>query len=123
MRQALSDRARLVRTIARRVAGGQQPVETLKNVGLPALEGVSCEGADPSLALASSVLVVAQVDPTLALRVVDVGPAADDAKAAARFRSFWKERCVIGPTHRPLLVLLPVLAFKVPTIVCPFCRL
>ena len=86
VRQALSDRARLVRTVARRLAPGQPPVETLKGVGLPLLEG---GGKSPSW---SSVLVAAQVDPTLALRVVDVGPAADDVKASARFRAFWKDR-------------------------------
>ena len=85
MRQALTDRAKLVRTIGRRLAPGQPPVETLKGVGLPALEG----GGAPSC---STVLVAAQVDPTLALRVVDIGPAADDIKASARFRAFWKDR-------------------------------
>jgi U3 small nucleolar RNA-associated protein 22 len=35
------------------------------------------------------VVVCARLDPTLALRLVDVGPAADDTKAALRFRAFW----------------------------------
>ncbi|KAF5838727.1 Nrap protein [Dunaliella salina] len=38
-----------------------------------------------------AVLLKARLDPTQALRLVDVGPAADDAKAAAKFRAFWGE--------------------------------
>lgn len=33
--------------------------------------------------------VGAQLEPTSALRPVDIGPAADDLVAAARFRAFW----------------------------------
>lgn len=42
-----------------------------------------------SLLLAFSLI---QVDPTAALRAVDIGPPADQAAAAAEFRQFWGDR-------------------------------
>lgn len=36
--------------------------------------------------------VSARLDPTAALRLVDVGPPADDAKAADKFRALWGDK-------------------------------
>ncbi|KAL6748586.1 Nrap protein-domain-containing protein [Haematococcus lacustris] len=74
--RALGDRAGLVRVRRRLVA--PQPLACLRG-GLPRVEGQAW------------VQVAARVEPTRALRLVDIGPAADDAPAAARFRAFWGE--------------------------------
>ncbi|KAG1665156.1 hypothetical protein FOA52_005537 [Chlamydomonas sp. UWO 241] len=99
-RTALGNRASLVRALPRRVAPGQAPAAAL-SAGLPAMaHPASSSGAQQAGKPGSSphngphlggdeVVVVACVDPTLAMRLVDVGPAADDAKAALRFRAFW----------------------------------
>jgi len=78
VRQALGDRARLVRAVRRRLAGGQAPGTLAR--GLPLPQG------------GQELLLVAQLDPTLALRLADVGPPADDARASARFRAFWGDK-------------------------------
>lgn len=55
---------------------GQAPLPTLSH-GLPAL-------------LSRQLLAVARIEASLAMRMVDIGPAADDKTGAAeRFRSFW----------------------------------
>ncbi|GIL78350.1 hypothetical protein Vretimale_7699 [Volvox reticuliferus] len=108
VRHALSDRAKVVRVLQRPLSHTLPP-EALSR-GLPPLTGtippraagqVSIgDGGDmkgPSAALktalgASSVWVGAVLDPLLACRLVDIGPAADDGPAAARFRRFWGER-------------------------------
>ena len=83
MKQALSDRASLVRAPRRRLSRGQPVSSTLRS-GLPTLEGGGGSG--------NEVFVVAWLDATLALRPTDIGPAADDARAAAAFRAFWGDR-------------------------------
>ena len=83
MKQALSDRASLVRALRRRISRHQPVASTLRS-GLPMLEGGGGSG--------NEVFVVARLDATLALRPTDIGPAADDARAAAAFRSFWGDR-------------------------------
>ena len=61
MRQALSDRAPLVRALRRRIAPGQSPAGTLRADGLPALEGGAGGGSGSGTEDAGEVLVVAQV--------------------------------------------------------------
>lgn len=84
VKQALSDRASLVRVLRQRVARGQPAATTLRS-GLPALEGGSSS-------CGNEVFVVARLDATLASRPTDIGPAADDTRAAAAFRAFWGDR-------------------------------
>lgn len=99
LRQGLSDRAKVVRVLRRPLASTLKP-EDLATVGLPPLAcspstGGAPEGASSgagALAAVPTVWAGAVVDPLLAQRLVDVGPAADDAAAAARFRRFWGER-------------------------------
>ncbi|GFR51741.1 hypothetical protein Agub_g14187 [Astrephomene gubernaculifera] len=94
VRQALTDRAKVVRVIRRPLSSSCVP-EDLEH-GLIPLAG--CTSASPSsfsTAVSSSscgVWVGAVVDPLAACRLVDVGPAADDAPAAARFRRFWGDK-------------------------------
>lgn len=78
LRRALGDRAKFVRALRRPTAPSLPWSATLSS-GLPRVFG---EGR---------VLIGARLDPTLALRLVDIGPAADDGPAAARFRGFWGE--------------------------------
>ncbi len=69
MRQALTNRALLVQ------ARPRQPATC-----------ASLQDFDAADVFDSPVVVGARVDPLMALRLVDVGPPADDAKAAAKFR-------------------------------------
>ena len=74
LKQALTDRASLVRVLRRPVPPA--PLSSLAS-GAPRVRGHT------------AVLACARVDPTAALRPVDIGPAADDAATAAKFRAFW----------------------------------
>ena len=76
IKQALGDRASLVKVIPRRIKPGQDPLPTLA-LGLPCLLG-------------RQLLAVARIEGSLATRMVDVGPPADDKTGAVeRFRAFW----------------------------------
>jgi hypothetical protein len=83
VRQALADRALLVRALPRRLRASP-----------------SLADADLGEALGRCVVVGARVDPLLALRLVDVGPAADDAKASAKFRWGQGGAAAAGPGQR-----------------------
>ncbi len=99
LRQGLTDRAKVVRVLRRPLASTLKP-EDLATVGLPPLAcsppaGGAPEGASSGAGVLTAVPTVwvgTVADPLLAQRLVDVGPAADDATAAARFRRFWGER-------------------------------
>ncbi|KAG2496823.1 hypothetical protein HYH03_005229 [Edaphochlamys debaryana] len=80
VRQALTDRAKVVRVVPRPLAVGCEP-DALEHGLLPL-----------SASAAAGVWVGAVLDPLLACRLVDIGPAADDAAAASRFRNFWGDR-------------------------------
>ena len=71
--QALGSRATLVRVHQRAVAGLHP-----KKGGFVVPQG--------------PMLVGVQVDPTAALQLRDIGPAADNLKAAAQFRQFWGDK-------------------------------
>eukprot|EP00798_Chlamydomonas_sp_ICE-L_P031575 gene31575-6769_t len=86
IKQALSDRSKLVRVVRRQLAPGQSLSDL--SIGLPKLEHMA-EGGETD---GGPVLVGANVEPTNALRLVDIGPAADDTRAAAKFRAFWGDR-------------------------------
>ena len=71
--QALGSRATLVRVHQRAVAALHP-----KKGGFAVPQG--------------PILVGVQVDPTAALQLRDIGPAADNLKAAAQFRQFWGDK-------------------------------
>ena len=73
MMQALGSRATLVR-VQQQSAAALHP----KKGGFAAPQG--------------PLLVGVQVDPTAALQLRDIGPAADSIKAAAKFRQFWGDK-------------------------------
>eukprot|EP00198_Chlamydomonas_reinhardtii_P001268 XP_001690603.1 predicted protein [Chlamydomonas reinhardtii] len=97
-RQALTDRAKIVRVLRRPTCPTAQPDDLAR--GLVPLAGTSraSDSDDDSDASPDSesgsipIWVGAVLDPLLACRLVDVGPSADDGPAAARFRRFWGER-------------------------------
>lgn len=78
--RALGDRARLVRALPRQVAVA----------GRGGGKGAAVLGA--AQPASDEIWVGALMDPAQAQRLVDIGPAADDRKAAARFRAFWGDR-------------------------------
>lgn len=78
IKKSLGDRAISVRAIRRPF-----PSSPSCAWGGALSTGLPCAAGD------GEVLVGATLDPTLALRLVDVGPPADDAAAAAKFRAFW----------------------------------
>lgn len=83
VRRALTTRATLVRALPRPLAF-QDP---------DAAGGVAAAlAAGPASPARRRILVGAVVHGQEALRLVDVGPPADDAAAAARFRALWGER-------------------------------
>ncbi|GIL57828.1 hypothetical protein Vafri_13058 [Volvox africanus] len=104
VRQALSDRAKVVRVQQRPLP--MLPPEALSRGMLPwmaisqsrtALDVANTDAKDAVAAsntslVSSSVWVGAILDPLLACRLVDIGPSADDGPVAARFRRFWGER-------------------------------
>ncbi|GLC36668.1 hypothetical protein PLESTM_000487400 [Pleodorina starrii] len=115
VRQALSDRAKVVRVLRRPLATGANVRDLARGlVPLaaaadpspkptddngddddegPADDDATTDYAHQELqAAARSVWVGAVLDPLAASRLVDVGPAADDGPAAARFRRFWGEK-------------------------------
>ncbi|GAX78374.1 hypothetical protein CEUSTIGMA_g5816.t1 [Chlamydomonas eustigma] len=88
VKRALSDRATLVRVMAAKLLSGQG--RSCLEAGLPVLEGEEGGNLHGSSSVHTlTVTVMANVDATLALRLADVGPAADDTKASAAFRAFW----------------------------------
>ncbi|KAG2440710.1 hypothetical protein HXX76_003567 [Chlamydomonas incerta] len=98
-RQALTDRAKVVRVLRRPTCPNAQPDDLAR--GLVPLAGISSgsgsDGADASPDSESESVSIpiwlgAVLDPMLACRLVDVGPSADDGPAATRFRRFWGER-------------------------------
>lgn len=78
--KALGDRATLVRVIYRSAAATKDVAKKLKKGGTAFVPG------------RQYALVGARVNPTVALRGVDIGPAADSGPAAAQFRTFWGEK-------------------------------
>lgn len=78
--KALGDRATLVRVIYRGAVPTKDVAKKLKKGGSAFVPG------------RYYALVGARLDPTVALRGVDIGPAADSGLAAAQFRSFWGDR-------------------------------
>lgn len=98
VRDALRDRASLVQALPRPIAScsaesnprstGTRKKETDTNA-----HGVFASLRQGVLPVAHQhILVGAVVDPLRALRLVDVGPAADDGAAAAKFRTLWGDK-------------------------------
>jgi len=54
--------------------------------------GSSRDRGSGGICVPRRILVGAVVDPVAVLRLVDVGPAADDAAAAAKFRKLWGDK-------------------------------
>lgn len=73
VRRAVGSRALLVRAL-RRQCKPRAPTEGLSSVG------------------SSTILLAIRVEPVIALRALDVGPAADDAAAAKAFQEFWGQK-------------------------------
>ncbi|GLI63249.1 hypothetical protein VaNZ11_006146 [Volvox africanus] len=108
VRQALSDRAKVVRVLQRplppmlppeALSGGllswmgMSPSRAALNVADEDADDAKDAVATPRTSLvSSSVWVGAVLDPLLACRLVDIGPSADDGPAAAQFRQFWGRR-------------------------------
>lgn len=122
MRAALGSRARLVKAIRRAplllpAAGNtstqhhndqQQPADQQQHrkkakhshkQQQEAVPAVTNKGGSSSsdrgsggICVPRRILVGAVVDPVAVLRLVDVGPAADDAAAAAKFRKLWGDK-------------------------------
>ncbi|MEW5301334.1 MAG: hypothetical protein WDW38_009543 [Sanguina aurantia] len=91
---ALTDRATLVR-VCRQPLAAPAPSPTTHSSPHPesasyshGVPGLLAQGLAP-FQDPGEIWVGAQLDPTSALRPVDIGPAADDLAAAARFRAFW----------------------------------
>ncbi|KAL4542017.1 hypothetical protein Ndes2526B_g06504 [Nannochloris sp. 'desiccata'] len=78
--KALGTRATLVRAFFRGCSGGVRHASTSSPGSI--IFGPSREYT----------LVAARIDPTHALRGVDIGPAADSGAPAAQFRAFWGEK-------------------------------
>ena len=80
MARALTTRATLVRALPRALAFPDVP---------PGGSAVAALAAGAATPAGAPLLVCAVADPVEAQRTVDVGPPADDALAAARFRALW----------------------------------
>ncbi|KAG2441964.1 hypothetical protein HYH02_009758 [Chlamydomonas schloesseri] len=97
-RQALTDRAKVVRVLRRPTCPTAQPDDLARGlVPLAGESGAASEEEDAgpesgSGSVSIPIWVGAVLDPLLACRLVDIGPSADDGPAAARFRRFWGER-------------------------------
>ncbi|EFJ46213.1 hypothetical protein VOLCADRAFT_105649 [Volvox carteri f. nagariensis] len=116
VRQALTDRAKVVRVLRWPFDSASSPDVLLARGLLVSSTEADPRGAEEDgddeddhdqedggasrcakslstcVAAPSSVWVGAIMDPLAACRLVDVGPAADDGPAAARFRKFWGEK-------------------------------
>lgn len=86
VKQALGDRARLVHVLRRPLPGAATDDAGGGGSGGSALQAFRQRGYVPP---ARHVTVGALMDAAAAGRLVDVGPPADDARAAAKFRKFW----------------------------------
>jgi U3 small nucleolar RNA-associated protein 22 len=84
--KALGTRATLVRAIHR---GCTRSTDTHNKTKEEEDGGDSCFQFSPSSEYS---LIAARLDPTHALRGVDIGPAADSGAPAAQFRAFWGEK-------------------------------
>ena len=98
-KKALGSRASLVRVIHR----GAKAVEVVEDSSKKATttkkskkkKGNSSGGGGGGVGFSLErpfILLGARLDPTVALRGVDIGPAADSGPAAAQFRTFWGDK-------------------------------
>lgn len=83
--RALGTRATLVRVFHRQ--GMANVVNVAKRSKKGGVSGLSCRGVGQPC-----ILLGLRLDPTIALRAVDVGPAADSGPPAAEYRAFWGEK-------------------------------
>ena len=78
--KALGDRATLVRVIYRSAVPTKEISKKIK------------KGGSAFIPVRPYALLAIRIDPTIALRGVDIGPAADSGPSAAQFRSFWGQK-------------------------------